>query len=320
MQRIETPILIVGGGPVGLSLALDLAWRGVRTLLVERGDGVVRNPKTGHISMRSMEFFRRWGIAKRIRECGFPSDYELSMVFCTSMSGHLLARHHYPSMGVDTTPPFTPENKQRAPQMFSDPILAAAVREHDSVEVRYGTEFLGFEERGDRVVSRIRDAASGVESEVESQFLAACDGAASGIRRTLGIAMEGDPALNYSIAIYIRAPELTRRHDKGEAERYIFIGPEGTWGNLTVVDGRELWRLTVMGSEERIERAGVDPHHWLKLCFGEAKVDYEVLSSMPWRRSRLVAGRGSHRPPAPARGCGCSRWPTSSCGSCPPRR
>ena len=291
MRTVETPILIVGGGPVGLALALDLSWRGVESTLVERSDGTVQNPKTGHISIRSMEFFRRWGIVDRIRNCGFPDDYELSMVFCTSMTGHPLAKHYYPPMKDDPQLPVTPERKQRAPQMYSDPIIAAAVRERDDVTVRYNTEFLDFEQDDDKVVARVRDLKTGEEYRIVSRFLAACDGAASPIRKSMGIDMKGDATLNHSLAIHIRAKDLLSHHDKGQAERYIFIGPEGTWGNLTVVDGKELWRLTVMGSQERIAAAEADAASWMKRCFGRDDIPYEIRLAAPWRRSRLVADR-----------------------------
>ena len=88
-------------------------------MLIERTDGTLDNPKTGHISIRSMEIFRRLGIAERIRHCGFPHDYELSMVYCTSLTGHQLAKHYYSSMAQDPILPFAPERKQRAPQLFS---------------------------------------------------------------------------------------------------------------------------------------------------------------------------------------------------------
>ena len=125
--KLHTPVLIVGGGPVGLSLALDLTWRGIECMLVEKTDGSVNHPKTGHIAIRTMEFCRRWGIAERVRNCGFPDDYRLNVVFCTSLCGHQLARRDYPTPAEDKAPPQSPEKKQRAPQMYFDPILAAAM-------------------------------------------------------------------------------------------------------------------------------------------------------------------------------------------------
>ena len=290
---IEAPVLIVGAGPVGLALALDLSWRGIECLVLERTDGTITNPKTGHIAARTMEFCRRWGIVERVRHCGFPEDYELSVVFCTSLRAHLLAKHYYPALREDRPAPGSPERKQRGPQMYFDPLLAAAVRESGRAKIHYRCEFLGFEQRADDVVARVRDTVSGEEVRVVSRYLAACDGPGSGVRSALGIGLEGDPTLNYSVAVYIRSPGLVERHDKGQAERYMFIGPEGTWGNLTVVDGRDLWRLTVQGTREKFEPADFDAPGWVRRCMGAEDIAFELLSVVPWRRSRLVASRYS---------------------------
>ena len=82
----ETPVMIVGAGPVGLCLALDLGWRGVPCMLVEQGGREVEHSRIGHIAVRTMEFFRRWGIARAVREAGFPDDFRMSRVVCTSVA------------------------------------------------------------------------------------------------------------------------------------------------------------------------------------------------------------------------------------------
>lgn len=88
----EFDVVIVGGGPVGLALAGDLGWRGVRTLLVERSDGSITQPKMDGINVRTMEFCRRWGITDAIRNCGYPKDYPQDMVYLTSFNGYELGR------------------------------------------------------------------------------------------------------------------------------------------------------------------------------------------------------------------------------------
>jgi 2-polyprenyl-6-methoxyphenol hydroxylase-like FAD-dependent oxidoreductase len=129
-EQVLAPIivLIVGGGPIGLGIALELGWRGIESTLVEQGDGEIEHPRTGLMAVRTMELLRRWGLAQRIRDSGFPDDYELSMVFCTSLNGLLLAKEPYPSMRDMPTPPETREKKQRCPQLWMQPILAEAAR------------------------------------------------------------------------------------------------------------------------------------------------------------------------------------------------
>jgi 2-polyprenyl-6-methoxyphenol hydroxylase-like FAD-dependent oxidoreductase len=290
-QKLNTPVLIVGGGPVGLCLALDLAWRGLECTLVERTDGSIRHPKTGSLTYRTMEFCRRWGIDQRIRAVGFPEAYGLSMVFCTSMVGPQLAVIPYPSRRDEKLLPQTPEKKQRASQLYFDPVLAQIVREKKTVDLRYHCELVSHEQHERGVTAQVQDMRSGETRAIEAQFMVACDGAGSGVRRALGIEMEGNPALDHSIAVFLRSPGLLKRHDKGDAERYIFIGPQGTWGNLTAVNGDDLWRLTVLGFKDKGAFDSFDATYWVRRCMGSDDIPFEIIDVLPWRRTRLVAQR-----------------------------
>src|SRR6185312_17434689 len=93
----HVPVLIVGGGPVGLALAAELGWRGVVCELVEQGDGTIATPKMNEVNTRTMEFCRRWGIADAVRNCPFPPDWPLDVVFVTSLAGYELGRIRRPS-------------------------------------------------------------------------------------------------------------------------------------------------------------------------------------------------------------------------------
>ena len=83
----RTPILIVGGGPVGLTLAGDLGWRGQPCVLVDNSDGVVVQPKMVLVGVRTLEFCRRWGIAQQVEQSGYPADYSQDYVYVTSLDG-----------------------------------------------------------------------------------------------------------------------------------------------------------------------------------------------------------------------------------------
>jgi 2-polyprenyl-6-methoxyphenol hydroxylase-like FAD-dependent oxidoreductase len=237
-----------------------------------------------------MEAFRRWGFAERVRQCGFPEDYNLSMVFCTSLNGLLLGREPYPSMKDAPTPPETPEKKQRCPQFWLQPILDEVVRACPSVTVKYRHEFESFEDHGTMVETRLSDLETGKAVTVRSQYLIGCDGATSKVRDALGVGMQGK-LLSYSVNILVRVPGLVHYHSKGEAERYLFVGPEGTWGNLTVVDGNEIWRLTVLGSEQKMSLDTFDAKAHVRRAFGRDDIPFEIHSAVPWRRSEMVAER-----------------------------
>jgi 2-polyprenyl-6-methoxyphenol hydroxylase-like FAD-dependent oxidoreductase len=291
MRTIETPVLIVGAGPVGLGLALDLGWRGQDCTIVEQGDGTVALPKLGAVNYRTMEFMRRWGIADEIYRSPFNPDYHMNMGFCTDMSGHFLARIPYGTLAEEPAPPESPERKWRCPQLWFDPILVRAVAQHDSVQRLYHHRFISFHEEPDRVVATVDDLKSGETFEIACQYLVACDGAGSKIRQTLDIGMTGRSALGHSVAIFLRSENLIAHHQMGEAERYIFVGPEGTWGNLTAIDGRDLWRLTVITGADTMQDVVAHADRHVRRCMGSDKISFEIISTLPWRRSQLTAER-----------------------------
>ncbi len=135
----NVPVLIVGGGPVGLALAAELGWRGIRCELVEQSDGAIATPKMNEVNTRTMEFCRRWGIAEAVRNCPFPGDYSLDVVFVTSLCGHELARMRRPTRAQQKAESYSPERLQICSQLWFDPILRAFAQSQPSVALRYRT-------------------------------------------------------------------------------------------------------------------------------------------------------------------------------------
>lgn len=285
----RTPVLIVGGGPVGLGLSLELAYRGVPCMLIDQGDGIVRMSKMGHVSVRSMEHCRRWGVAEAVRNCGFPEDYPLNQIFCTSLNGQHIATMEYPSIADEPSSDLSPEKKQRCPQLWFDPILARAAEASDKVTLRYHCRLVEFAQDADGVTAVLEDTRTGARDEIRADYMVGCDGSGSMVRRALGIELLGDAVLSYSTGIYFTAPDLLKHHKMGPGTRYWMIGEEGTWGNLTVVDAKDIWRLTVTGSKEKVEAKDFDADYWLRRCLGRDDIEYSITAVLPWRRSRLVA-------------------------------
>lgn len=290
---VEVPVLIVGGGPIGLAMSIDLARRGVHSVLLEQGDGTIEHPRTGLVAIRTMEAFRMWGISQQVRACGFPEDYNLSMVFCTSLNGLLLDREPYPSMRDSPTPAETPEKKQRCPQLWLQPILTEAALASPRADILFEHRFLQLEQDGESVHAEALDLRTGHTRRFRAQYLLGCDGASSQVREQAGIAMQGR-LLSYSINILIKSVGLADTHPMGQAERYMFVGPEGMWGNLTVVDGADIWRLTVLGSDEKMDLSSFDAAAWVRRALGGPNgtgAEFEILSVTPWRRSEMLADR-----------------------------
>jgi 2-polyprenyl-6-methoxyphenol hydroxylase-like FAD-dependent oxidoreductase len=236
-----------------------------------------------------MEFCRRLELADRVRHAGFPLDFKMNVVYCTSLRGYLIERQDYPSLGEQPPVPFSPENKFRCPQTMFDPLLAEALRDYRNVQLLYRHRLDDFAETNDGVRAHVRDLDSRETITIDAQYLIACDGSGSGIAKMLGVTLTGNPALSYSVNAVIHAPNLGRWHDKGDAERYLFIGPNGTWSNMTVVDGREHWRFTVIGSEEKLNLEHLDIAAEIRRAMGSDEIPFRVLAIAPWRRSELIA-------------------------------
>jgi 2-polyprenyl-6-methoxyphenol hydroxylase-like FAD-dependent oxidoreductase len=291
----DIPVIIVGGGPVGLALALDLGWRGVPCLLVEQGDGEVVDAKMFATGIRTVEFCRRWGIAERVKHWGFPEDYPFDNVFVTSLNGHELGRIAMPALRDVAPFPASPEQFAHCPQFVFDPILAEAARAHPGVTLRYRCRLAAFRDDGDGVVADLVDDTTGARERVRAQYLVGCDGFASTVRKALGIEVRGVSIINRSVNVMFSVPALWKAHNKGKAGRYVIIGPEGAWASLTPADGDERWRLMIHG-EPDMEPDDVDPVHEVRRAIGR-DIAFKILKVGHWVRRRMVADAAHVMPP-----------------------
>src|SRR4030095_14039283 len=114
----ETPVLIAGGGPVGLALAADLGWRGIECILVEQTDGRINTPKMNEVNVRTMEFCRRWGIADKVVNCPFHDNHPREPVFLPSLGEYELARMERPAKKHQTAGTLSPMIQQICSQTW----------------------------------------------------------------------------------------------------------------------------------------------------------------------------------------------------------
>lgn len=277
-------VLIIGGGPVGLSTAIELAWRGRKPVLVDETNGVVDHPRAGGISQRTMEHFRRWGISEKIRNAGFNLDFPLNQRFCTGVVGHVLGVSRHPSMR-DTKPlPTSPECIARCRQMWLDPILADTARGLGA-DLRHRRRMERFEQDALGVTCDIVDLDSGARSQIRAQYLIACDGVNSGVRETLGIAFEGQD-LGPTVSVLFRSN--IRQLVSEPAERFIVLNTEGTYGNITAMDGYDLYRFIMRGPDD-FDIAAFNAEAAIRKAINSSDAQVEVLSIRPWRRRQMLA-------------------------------
>jgi len=315
-MKIETPVLVVGGGPVGLALALELGWRGAECLLVDEleRDGYKTHPRANLVNSRTMEFCRRWGISGRVKEAGTPPDYPHTAMYVTSLRGHLIARIDRPQHGGGRQIAFTPEPPQRCNQIWFDPVLRERAESFASVALRYRWRFDSFEQDADSVTSSITDTATGESHTVRSAYLAACCGGRSPIRRILGIDKNEGEVLGAPLSIYFCAKNLWDYHDKGKGVLHFIVGPTGVWATLNSLNGGDLWRVTLHGgAKEHAAPESVDHEDVLTRIVG-TEFPYELIAISPWVRRKLVTAAYRHGRVFLAGDCAHQNTPTGGYG------
>jgi len=286
-EVVEVPVLVVGAGPVGLSLGLDLAWRGIASLTIDQGSGEVVFPATEAIFSRTMEHLRRLGIAGEIANSPFPREFPRNIVFVTRVSGRQLARFErdsaasaYAKAGTES-----PEASVYCTKKWFDPVLARHLAAHPAAALRYEWRLESFRQDQDGVRATVVVPAEGRAVEVRARYLAACDGGRSTVRRQLGIEFEGEFAQGHNYSVYFRSPEFLTRQPHGLASQFIVLGGTHRY-SITAVDGREEWRLSmyVQGDETH----ALDPRACVEEAFG-APLQVEVIRAQPWAGHRVVA-------------------------------
>lgn len=288
---IEVPVLIAGGGPVGLALSLELAHFGVNSLVAERNPTTTTHPKMDLTNGRSMELFRRTGLADKLRAVGVPAKNPFNISWITDLSddGHELCRFPYLSAEDETwrrqttnDGSLTLEAPLRVSQILIEPVLKQTAEENQRVEVRFSWRLESFVQDAEGVTAVIKNTKTGEEEAVRSRFLVGCDGGSSTVRTQLGIKNEGQPnvARLYMVHFRSKAVELLQRF--GIAWHY-----QNGRGTLVAQDDREHWTLHAFvapGTDE----SKIDPRALVEEWVG-CKFDFEVVVSNPWSAHYLVA-------------------------------
>jgi len=289
---MDSEVLIVGAGPIGLTLGIDLGKRGVRCTLIEQKARPAFLPKMERVNARTMEIYRRMGLAQQIRAAGLRADCPMDVYIVLALNEPALLHLPYPSVAQaqaetrgtnDGTVPLEPY--QLISQYAILPLLKAIAETIPAITVRFGCEFLALQQDGDGVTTRVR-GSDGREQDLRTAYLVGCDGGTSPVRKELGIKLAGEGnLLSLRQALY-HCEELFERlplgNGPGNGRHYHIADDKAT--QLIMQDSTKHWTLHSM-----VETDGEMDRQFEKTI--GVPIKYERLSCDPWRQNLLLADR-----------------------------
>ncbi|KAK9427692.1 FAD binding domain-containing protein [Lipomyces doorenjongii] len=295
----DTPVLVVGAGPVGLLTAYELGRLGIRCILAEQSLTTTKWPKMDLTNCRSMEILRMWGLADEYRqqEGAVGEDYHFDCIFYTTMApgGKFLGAWQMPSVAQwresiakqnDGTQPAEPG--QRCSQIIFEAWMKRKCLEHPLIDARFGLKFQSLSEDENGVVSTFEDL-DGQKQTIQSRFVVGCDGGASRVRKSSGVRMIGGAMPVTMFLVHFRSKELAEKRPFG---RFWHAFPtDGAF----MVDQDEQDTFTIqLPLADETDPTKVDPLHAIYSVLGGANAPYkvnvdEVLVSSAWRPNFCIA-------------------------------
>ncbi|MBW4541092.1 MAG: FAD-dependent monooxygenase [Myxacorys chilensis ATA2-1-KO14] len=284
-STLETDVLIVGGGPVGLALALELRHQGIDCIVVEETDGVVTHPKVGTVGPRSMELFRRWGIAQQVRDAGWVEDHSLDVAWVTALAGHEIYRLKFPSAKARSLPRYTPEPEHPCPQHWLLPLLLRNVGTYSNGPVYLNCRVEKFVQTETGVTAQATFLDTGKTQTITAKYMVACDGARSPMRKACGVEAPAFHATRVFQNILFKAPELPTILEGRKALVFYLMTPKTLRYPLRSINGKDLFRLT---ATPQANGEPCDPEAAVREAIG-IETPIEILSSVMWYLTHRVA-------------------------------
>ena len=286
--RVETQVLIVGAGPVGLTLALDLGLRGVRCTLIERNETSIRLPKMERCNARTMEIYRRLGVAEKIRDAGLPRSAPMDVFLATSMAESPIVRLPYPSV-TDAKNEIAAHNDGRPLEPYQlisqytlEPLLRSIVEMLPSIRVCFGYELISFTQDATSVSAAIR-TLKGAREIIKATYLVGCDGGSSRVRKQLGFQLQGEGNIRKLRQALFHCNDLYERIPMGKGRHYhIAEGP--LFPFIILQDSTRHWTLHAAASNDD-EMAEI-----FRRSLG-MPIEFEMLSVNEWTQHLLCAER-----------------------------
>lgn len=281
----ETCILIVGGGPVGLSAAVELGQRGISCLVVEPRLVVSPlRPRAKTTSVRTMEHFRRWGLAQRVREVApLKVEWSQEVVFCTTLLGDEIMRFTE-CLGLSPQrADLYAEAGQQIAQPLVEDVLREAVSELAACQLCLGWSLRSLQQFDDHVRAIVVNE-QGEQRQIEAAYVLGCDGSRSVVRSAIGARYVGNSDQRPNFGLVFRAPGLAEQQPHGPAVHYWVLNPARP-GLLGRMDLHDCWWAITNGVSAELGLS--DPHSLIEGPVGR-KIEAEILGTDPWTARMLL--------------------------------
>ncbi|MFI0424817.1 FAD-dependent monooxygenase [Spongiactinospora sp. 9N601] len=287
MEESDVEVLVVGGGPVGLSMSVELSRHGISSLLVERHESTSIFPKARLLSTRTMELVRAWGVQAKVEQAGMPREETLAVGVGSSLTaGDLL----HAAAPIEAYAPQSPTFTYLCSQDRFEVILRDLAEAQPGADVRFSTTMTGMQTTGEGGVEAVIETSAGTARRVRARYLVAADGARSGIRRDLGIAVEGPPPIGHMVSIMFDADLRPLLRGRQAALYFLLSDPPGA---VEAVDNRHRWMIQT--GYDPAEGGSLDdftPDYCLRAvrnAVGVPDLPVDVVGTMPWLQQAIVA-------------------------------
>ncbi|MDF1759645.1 MAG: FAD-dependent monooxygenase [Coxiellaceae bacterium] len=249
-------VIIVGGGPTGAAMAIELGLNGIKTLVLEKYDEPLVSPRAQSLNPRTMEFFMRWGVADALRdELLLPEDFPLQGVWCSALNG---TTYSVGGSAQQDLSELTPQSPVRVPLWITEGVLRQRIAELPSVT--FLRERPVTEVKLTQAVIEVTAAhrESHTSETYQSDYVIACDGANSLVRQTMGIPFEGLAPARKVLNLLFEAPDLLQQVTVEKGFLYYLLGAEMTCA-VGIVDPRcGLWYAQVVYTGQEQHAKDID--------------------------------------------------------------